>query len=216
MVHTKDQTDALANELDQQCKLDQHSSTPKKKSNKKKSKKNTVESLNPLYENFFLNIPIAIKNTKAKGRHAVATENLAPGMLASNEKAVAFVVRSDFIDEQCHVCLSTLEQKLMCGDCKKVFYCSNSCMEKDERHRFLCDALDQIDGIAQATDVDADLIRLIITLMAQKHLDKDKKSGLSNNQATSSQAFFWCVDDLVSHRDKAEPIFLAVVKEACK
>lgn len=209
----------LADKLDQTCQLEVNSdptkkSSAKKKKNKKKS--GEVEPLDPFYEKALSHYPIQLKNTKAKGRHAVAAENLREGTVLCTEQATAFVVRSDFIDQQCHVCLDDLEaEKLMCSDCNKAFYCSKTCMESDDLHPIICGPVSQVDAIGRSTDVDSDLLRLMTILMACK--ERDEKSGRKwTGDGETQHTPFWCVEELVSHRELTEPAFINVVTEACK
>ncbi|GAA5802829.1 hypothetical protein EDC94DRAFT_602778 [Helicostylum pulchrum] len=207
----------LADKLDQNCQVEVNSdptkkSSAKKKKNKKKS--GEVEPLNSFYEKALRHYPIQLKNTKAKGRHAVAAENLKEGTILCTEQATAFVVRSDFIDQQCHVCLDDLEgEKLMCSDCNKSYYCSKSCKENDDLHPIICGPISQVDAIGRSTDVDSDLLRLMTILMACKERD-EKSRNKWDGDGEIHHTPYWCVDELVSHRDLTEPAFINVVTEA--
>lgn len=165
----------------------------------------------PYYQKVLAKYPVLLRHTKAKGRHAAASRNLDQGVTVCQEQATAFVVRSEYIDQQCHVCLESLaaaKRAMMCQDCKKAFYCSNACLERDTGvHRLICTALAQVDAIGRATDVDPDLLRLILLLLARRQLEMDQDAMLEGTP-------FWCVNDLVSHRDRANPAFVAVVKDA--
>jgi SET and MYND domain-containing protein len=200
----------LGEKLDQSCNID--IKKKKKKSNKKKTA--TVTPLPPYYEQALATYPVKLNNSKAKGRHAVAQTNLQEGITLCQEKATAFVVRLEYLDQQCHVCLSDLKQKMMCSDCKKAFYCSQDCLEKDnDLHVLVCGPIAQTEAIGQATDVDADLLRLMTILMARKYLDTQKQD---NKEGVIQPTPYWCVEDLISHRDNAEPAFIKVLTEACK
>lgn len=200
----------LGEKLEQNCNID--TKKKKKKSNKKKTA--AIAPLPSYYEQALASYPVKLNNSKAKGRHAVAQTNLQEGITLCQEQATAFVVRSEYLDQQCHVCLSDLKQKMMCSDCKKAFYCSQDCLEKDnDLHVLICGPIAQTGAIGQATDVDADLLRLMTILMARKYLDtqiQDIKEGII--QPTP----YWCVEDLISHRENAEPAFIKVLTEACK
>ena len=198
----------LTQKLNECCQIQ-----PKK--TKKKSSTKKVESLNPFYEKALSFYPVKLNVSKAKGRHAVAKVNLEEGVDLCKEQATAFVVRSDYIDQQCHVCLADLEEKRMCADCKKTFYCSQACMEKDDLHGFVCDPFAQVDAIGYATDVDPDLLRLMTLLMARKYIDSDKEEKKIEADVIQPTPF-WCTEDLISHRDQAEPAFIHVLTEACK
>ncbi|KAI8639991.1 hypothetical protein BD408DRAFT_370726 [Parasitella parasitica] len=198
----------LDKELDQKCNIE--GKKKKKKSNN--SKKKPAAPISQHYERALASYPVKLNNSKAKGRHAVAQCNLEEGITLCQEQATAFVVRSQYIDQQCHVCLSDLEQKMMCSDCKKAFYCSQGCLEKDnDLHVLACRPIAQVEAIGHATDVEADLLRLMTLLMARRYLDtqnKDIKEG--DIQPTP----YWCVEDLISHRENAEPAFIKVLAEA--
>jgi hypothetical protein len=217
LTATETLSNELAGKLNDSCQI--QSTKPKKKKNKNKKKNVVVESLNPFYQQALEQYPVKLNNTKTKGRHAVARENLNEGVDLCQEQATAFVVRSEFIDQQCHVCLADLETKMMCYDCKKTFYCSQACLEKDDLHTFVCDPFAQVDAIGRATDVDVDLLRLMTLLMARRHLDtttSEKKQEEEEDNTTIQTTPYWCVEDLISHRENAESAFINVLTEACK
>jgi hypothetical protein len=213
-LETKEAT-LLEEKLDQCCTLNE---TKKKKKTKKKASSSSSLSaapLNPFYQNSLALYPVKLNHTKAKGRHAVAAQNLEEGFTLCREQATAFVVRSEFLEQQCHVCLSDLKQKMMCSDCQKTFYCSKACLEKDNKlHTLVCGPFAQIDAIGRATDVDADMLRLITLLMARKYLDSQyiqQEQGIGLHHTP-----YWCVDDLISHRSSVDPSFINVVNDAGK
>ncbi|KAI7860712.1 hypothetical protein BDC45DRAFT_600531 [Circinella umbellata] len=201
------------------------SGPPKKKSNKKKKKSaaasGPIEPINPYYEQVMQTYPVLLRSTKAKGRHATASKQLDEGTTIFYEQATAFVVRSDYIDEHCHVCLDLITTKMMCSDCQKSFYCSKECFEKDrDTHALVCYPMAVIESIARATDVDVDLLRLITLLLARRQRDNENKDAPDDgdnhkqNQQATTPTPFWCTEDLISHRNHANPAFVRVVKEA--
>ncbi|KAI7891755.1 uncharacterized protein EV154DRAFT_507132 [Mucor mucedo] len=203
----------LAEKLDQSCQIQSSDDTTiskassKKKKNKKKSQ--AVESLNPFYQESMKQYPVKVNITRTKGRHAIASENLKEGEELLIEKATSFVVRSEFIDQQCHICLNDLDaQKIKCSDCNLSFYCSQSCKDKDYLHPSVCYPFTQLYAIGRATDVDPDLLRLMTILIARKHTD------CTGESAHDKSTPFWCVNDLVSHRDSCSPDFIKVVTDA--
>lgn len=205
----------LAEKLDQSCQIqssdDMTDTKPSSKKKKNKKKTQAVESLNPFYQEFMKKFPVKVNNSRTKGRHAVASENLKEGEQLILEKATSFVVRSEFIDQQCHICLNDLDaQKHKCSDCNLSFYCSQSCKDKDYLHPSVCYPFTQLYAIGRATDVDPDLLRLMTILIARKHFDSTSESAYDDSTP------FWCVDDLVSHRDSCSSDFIKVVTNACK
>lgn len=212
----------LAEKLDQCCVVNE---TKKKKKSKKKTSSSSSSSLSsspsatspaPFYQQSFDIYPVKLNQTKSKGRHAVADQNIEEGTTLFQEKAVAFVVRSEFLDQQCHVCLSELKQKMMCSDCRKTVYCSKECSEQDnDLHMLVCGSFAQVDAIGRATDVDVDMLRLITLLMARKYLDT-KKAETKDEGIGVGPTPYWCVEDLLSHRESVDPSFINVIHDACK
>ncbi|CEP11469.1 hypothetical protein [Parasitella parasitica] len=201
-------TIGLDEKLDQKCSID-----GKKKKKKSSSNKKTTSPISPYYEQVLASYPLKLNNSKAKGRHAVAQCNLEEGITLCQEQATAFVVRSPFIDHQCHVCLSDLEQKMMCSSCNKTFYCSENCLEKDKGiHALVCQPIAQTEAIGHATDVDADLLRLMTILMARKYLDTLNQEDIKEGDIQPTP--YWCLEDLISHRENADPAFIKVLTEA--
>ncbi|OBZ88940.1 N-lysine methyltransferase SMYD2 [Choanephora cucurbitarum] len=198
----------LSNNLAESCSI----SKKKKKSNKKKSSGPPPSPLNSFYEQALASYPVKLNNTKAKGRHAAAAENIEAGVTLCQEQATAFIVRSEFLDKQCHVCLADLQQKMMCSDCQKAFYCSKECLEKDnDVHVLACSSLKQAEAIGKATDVDPDLLRLMALLMTRRFLDASHKE---ENNLHVGPTPYWCVEDLISHRENANTAFTKVLTEA--
>ncbi|KAI9314760.1 hypothetical protein BX666DRAFT_2019972 [Dichotomocladium elegans] len=170
---------------------------------KSKKKSGPVPPVDEYYVQAMARFPVVLKNTKAKGRHAAAADPLESGVTVCVEDATAFVVRSDYVDKQCHRCLAALHRKVVCGCCRKAFYCSERCRDQDAaRHTLVCGAIAQIDAIGRATDVDPDLLRLMALILARQQLENDRGTP------------FHCVQDLISHREHASPGFVHVITDA--
>ncbi|ORE06692.1 SET domain-containing protein, partial [Rhizopus microsporus var. microsporus] len=200
-----EQITKLSETLDNSCSVEE-----KPSSKKKKNKKKTVvpETINPFYEKAFTDYPVQLKNTKAKGRHAVAARELPEGVTVSLETATAFVVRSEFIDQNCHTCLADLSSdKVRCAHCPLSYYCSKTCLDKDRAlHELICSTFGQLEAIAHATDVEIDLLRLMLLLLARRQLD--------SQDHVSDATPFWCVQDLLSHIESAPAPFKQVLTAA--
>lgn len=206
MALADEQITKLSETLDNSCSVEE-----KPSSKKKKNKKTVVlENINPFYEKAFTDYPVQLKNTKAKGRHAVAAKELPEGVTVSLETATAFVVRSDFIDQNCHTCLADLpSDKVRCTHCPLSFYCSKACLDKDRAlHELICSTFGQLEAIAHSTDVEIDLLRLMLLLLARRQLD--------SQDHVSDATPFWCVQDLLSHTESAPAAFKQVLTAACK
>lgn len=185
---------------------------------KKNDKKAPLAPIHQFYHEALSDYPVLLRNTKTKGRHAVASRALDEGTTVCLEQAAAFIVRSPYLDEHCHVCLDTLTTKLMCSDCKKSFYCSQKCLEKDDTHSIVCSAFSQVDAIGRATDVEPDMLRLIALLLARRQRDNEKNKSEDPKDDVSSlkknPTPYWCVEELISHRDRSDPAFIKVMTEA--
>ncbi|KAI9255497.1 hypothetical protein BY458DRAFT_480508 [Sporodiniella umbellata] len=165
-------------------------------------KKKTTTEIPAFYTQAFKNYPVQLKQTKAKGRHAVASEALSEGITVSMETAAAFVVRSEFLDQHCHSCLTDLDDSKKGCECGTAFYCSNNCLKKDTLHDTVCSAMKQVKAIANSTDVDVDLLRLMLLLLSRRSL------------GDQTSAPFWCVEDLLSHVEEASSDFKQAVGSA--
>ncbi|KAG1466671.1 hypothetical protein G6F56_004642 [Rhizopus delemar] len=189
-------TTELADKFEHSCNLQENAST------KNDKKKKNVGEIHPFYKEAFNNYPVHLKQTKAKGRHAVASEALSEGVEVSQETAAAFVVRSEFLNQHCHSCLADLVTPKSCSGCSMAYYCSSACLEKDVLHTSVCCAMKQVQAIARSTDVDVDLLRLMLLLLARRSL------------GAQTLVPFWCVEDLLSHAEGAPDAFKQVVGAA--
>ncbi|KAI9032883.1 hypothetical protein CLU79DRAFT_728498 [Phycomyces nitens] len=207
---------ALQKDIPTQDTTQTESSPILPKNKKKKPKKKASGPIEPIpeyYQKALQDYPVSLRNTKAKGRHAAASSPISEGTTVCREQATAFVVRSEFIDQQCHVCLETLATKLMCLDCKKSFYCSQACLDKDTTHPKVCSIMSQVDSIGSSTDTDPDLLRLMVLLMAKRMEEAAKPQEIKEYKPLCSTPY-WCVEDLLSHREHADRAFIKVLTEA--
>ncbi|KAG0162657.1 hypothetical protein DFQ28_001000 [Apophysomyces sp. BC1034] len=196
--------------LDDSCDHNSSQETSKK-NKKKKSKKKKAPQVDSYYERALEGYPVSLRSTKTKGRHAVAMGDINEGTTVCLERATGFVVRSNYVDQQCHVCLQTLSTKLMCSDCKKAYYCSQRCLERDDLHTLACSTLAQVAAIGSSTDTDPDLLSLMTLLLTRRARENQNKPNTTDTLAPTP---FWCVNDLISHREKATPDFIRVLTEA--
>lgn len=203
--------------------LSKKKKNPDMDKNTKKNEKAPLTPIHQFYHDALSDYPVSLRNTKTKGRHAVASRPLDEGTTVCLEQAAAFIVRSQYLDEHCHVCLDTLTaKKLMCSDCQKSFYCSSTCLEKDTTHTIVCSAFSQVDAIGRATDVEADMLRLIALLLARRQRDNENnrnrdqcsKEDEDKEKKKNNPTPYWCVEDLVSHRERSDPNFIKVMTEA--
>ncbi|KAI8335584.1 hypothetical protein BC941DRAFT_472239 [Chlamydoabsidia padenii] len=206
----------LEKSIEQSCNISapNDSTTASKKKKKKTKKSLPIPEINEYYAEAMKRYPVSLRTSKAKGRHAVASQPLEEGTTVCLEKATGFVVRSDYMDQQCHICLDDLVTKMACSDCKMIYYCSQACVEKDTSHHRVCSLLAQVPAIGRSTDVDPDLLRLIIYLLAKRQEEKDGQVSVDDDDLHSTP--YWCVDDLLSHKENASPAFIKVISDAAQ
>jgi SET and MYND domain-containing protein len=208
MVAVDSKEENLLEKKMDQCALEKNKRKKKKKSSSGSGALTPVASF---YKKALHPYPVNLNNTKAKGRHAVAATKLDAGVVVCQEQASAFVVRSEYLDQQCHVCLSDLKQKLMCSDCRMTYYCSEECLKKDnDLHVLVCAPFAQVEAIGRVTDVEPDMLRLMTLLLARKHIDQ-----MAEESQQLAPTPYWCVEDLLSHKENADPAFVRVINEAC-
>ncbi|KAJ2960129.1 hypothetical protein NQZ79_g4499 [Umbelopsis isabellina] len=189
---------------------------PVNKKNKKKKKAGPPVEIDAEAEALVSTFPVELQFTRAKGRHAVAQQSLEAGTTVCREKATFFIVRSPFIDKQCHVCLNSLEDDkgdelahvFTCDSCNKVYYCSKNCMEQDKvMHNTMCSTISRLDDIANDCSVDTDLLRILLGLMAQR-------AEVDNNSESVKPTPYKFVEDLVHNREKISKDFVDVITKA--
>ncbi|KAJ2758599.1 hypothetical protein IWQ57_006784, partial [Coemansia nantahalensis] len=139
---------------------------------KKRAKK--VVADNTLYQGIEAVMPVVLRSSHAKGRHAVAARDLAAGTLVAVEKPVAAIVRNQSFVGLCHHCFGAVPMKTQtrpkvdkdgnavagqaeritvpaaaCEKCKMAAYCSDKCRANHAvEHSVQCDALAQCNAIS--------------------------------------------------------------------
>ncbi|RUS33140.1 hypothetical protein BC938DRAFT_472892 [Jimgerdemannia flammicorona] len=206
-------------------------SKPKSKKKKKKPASTVAGPSDPTidYPALMSAFPITLRTTNAKGRHSVAREPLAAGVTVCLERATTFIVRTPHLQELCHWCMDPLtgedgkEEKVTshfaCESCGVAVYCSKGCMEEDARdgHALTCGTVGKLKDVAERTDVDVDLLRMVVGLMARRVEDLKEvvvKEGKVDSDKRRTP--FKCVGDLVHHRDKNDAAFIKVVTAAAE
>ena len=116
----------------------------------------------------------------AAGRSAVAKTALEPGTMVLQEPSAGFIITSSNLRKYCSSCCGQMNGKPVSAapPCALVAYCSVECRERDKACMALEQpALDHLPTVCSATDVDLDLCRLAVHLMAQRLLGTDESKG---------------------------------------
>ncbi|KAJ2851807.1 hypothetical protein IWW36_000768 [Coemansia brasiliensis] len=195
---------------------------------KKKAKK--VVADNTKYQGIQDVMPITLKSSHAKGRHAVASKNLEAGTLVAVEKAAAAIVRNQSFVGMCHRCFGSVPTKTQtrnktdasgkviegqketvsvpahsCGTCKMAAYCSEACMKQHSaEHGVQCAALAKCNSIATTHSVPLENLRAVLALIGRRAVQSsdasDKKPEFSSSAVAAQQTPYGCVLDLNANR----------------
>ncbi|KAI9289004.1 hypothetical protein BC943DRAFT_315774 [Umbelopsis sp. AD052] len=191
----------------------QHTQAHTVKKNKKKKKPTASGEISQQCRDLLSAFPVELQNTRAKGRHAIASESLEPGTTVCREQATSYIVRSPYIDKQCHVCLNSLDHgdishSFTCDACNRVYYCSEECRDHDRAmHDSMCIVINRLDGIASECSVDVDLLRLMLGLLA-------RRAQVPQDGQTGTPTPFEYVLELVHNREKISSDFIQVITQA--
>ncbi|KAJ1800030.1 hypothetical protein LPJ59_001407, partial [Coemansia sp. RSA 2399] len=163
---------------------------------KKKKAKKTVAD-NTKYLGVEKVMPISVKSSHAKGRHAVAAKALPAGTLVTMERASAIIVRNQSFVNLCHCCLGSIQLVAQtrpkvdeqgkqiegqverisvppssCTKCKMAAYCSDTCKTVHAaEHEVQCAALAESNRIATQHGVPLEQIRGVLALLGRRTVE---------------------------------------------
>ncbi|KAI9504756.1 hypothetical protein BX070DRAFT_189552 [Coemansia spiralis] len=177
--------------------------------NKKKKAKKVVAD-NTRYQGIEEIMPVSIRSSHAKGRHAVASKDLAAGTLVAIEKATAMIVRNQSFVNICHCCLGQLERFTVpthsCTKCKMAAYCSENCQNAHAaEHAVQCDALAECNKIASTHEVPLEHLRAVLALIGRRTVDgadnsKQQEPEFAAEAKDAKPTCYNCVSDLNPNR----------------
>ncbi|KAJ2831425.1 hypothetical protein FBU31_002275, partial [Coemansia sp. 'formosensis'] len=161
---------------------------------KKKGKKAVAD--NTRYVGAESAMPIHVRSSLAKGRYAVAAEDLAAGTLVTVERATAAIVRNQAFVSLCHRCFKGVPTRAVtraredgngeervnvpahsCEHCKMAAYCSAACQAQHAEHGVQCAALAQCNKIAAEHRVPLEHLRALLALIARRAADDKNAPG---------------------------------------
>ncbi|KAJ1729406.1 hypothetical protein LPJ72_004993 [Coemansia sp. Benny D160-2] len=199
--------------------------------NKKKKAKKTVAD-NTKYQGIEKVMPIEIRSSHAKGRHAVAAKDLAAGTLVAVEKATTFIVRNQSFVNLCHCCLTPIQLKSQtrpkvdaqgkqiegqverinvppssCAKCKMAAYCSEGCKKTHApEHDVQCAALAESNKISATHSVPLEQLRGVLGLIGRRKAEGDGAvEFVTEAQAADAKpTAYGCVSDLNPNRHYIE------------
>ncbi|BDA42915.1 probable histone-lysine N-methyltransferase Smyd1 at C-terminar half [Coccomyxa sp. Obi] len=149
-----------------------NSPSKKKRKPKKKAKKLIAP---PSVQAAEESLPWSLASSARLGRHAVAKRAISPGDLVLVEAPVAAVVRSQYVKSVCHTCFRELPKLGPAGmqpqkesDQPYKQYCSCACALADDFAGVTMSVHAKIDDLAIKTQVDPQLLRLILELDSKR------------------------------------------------
>ena len=147
--------------------------------------------------------PVAfLSESKAKGRHMLASSAIPRAAMVFTEEPFAFVVRSAHTSSVCAACFTPTATHC-CEQCRSIFYCSQACRQAFHKlHKSECKLQDRVASIADAHDVDCDLLRLTLRSICRR-------------AAFCSNEFEQQVAVLLHMSDRFSSQWRGVVKAAC-
>ncbi|KAJ2306422.1 hypothetical protein IWW55_001465 [Coemansia sp. RSA 2706] len=194
---------------------------------KKKGRKPVAD--NTKYQGVEQVMPITLKSSHAKGRHAVAAKDLAAGTLVAVERAAAAIVRNQSFVSLCHRCFGSVPTRAQtrpkldaagkevagqketihvpthsCAECKMAAYCSDGCQKQHAgEHGVQCAALAKCNDIAGAHQVPPENLRAVLALIGRRAAQGERadRAPVFAAQAAGAEATpYGCVLDLNSNR----------------
>ncbi|KAJ1726025.1 hypothetical protein LPJ61_005472 [Coemansia biformis] len=162
---------------------------------KKKAKK--VVADNTMYQAIEAVMPVVLRSSHAKGRHAVAARDLPAGTLVAVEGPVGAIVRNQSFVSLCHCCFGSVPMKTQtrpkldkdgkeiagqaeritvpvsaCDKCKMAAYCSDKCRaDHAKEHGVQCGALAQCNAIASTHNVSLEDLRAVLALLGRRTVE---------------------------------------------
>ncbi|KAJ2779732.1 hypothetical protein H4R18_003835 [Coemansia javaensis] len=168
---------------------------------KKKAKK--VVADNSRYQAVESELPVVLRSSHGKGRHAVAARDLPAGTLVAVEEPAAAIVRNQSFIYLCHSCFGPVQMKthtrprldadgnevagqsekvtvpaVACGECRMAAYCSERCQKAHAaEHGVQCAALAKCNPIATAHQASLEDLRAVLALIGRRAADGVDRAG---------------------------------------
>lgn len=153
----------------------------------------------------------------SRGRMLRATRAIKTGENLLREKAFGNVVLKMAKSELCAVCMRPADPDVCCDDCGQVFFCSEQCQDVLQQvHEKECEALEEVDLIAKKSSVDADLLRLLIRILAARPVAKQLNAELAVSATGEVLSCYADVQRLVHVMDTQAEKWAAQVRDGAR
>jgi hypothetical protein len=147
---------------------------------------NDILKVDPQLQKFQkqVSLKITLKQTNDNKKYAIASLNLPVGTCVHEERAVASILKYDFLKDLCNHCFGYFERNknplkmpniyLSEGEENKALYCSNKCRdEAKSTYNLISPFLHTVTKIAKDNGFEVDVLRLITFILAQNKANND-------------------------------------------
>jgi len=147
---------------------------------------NDILKVDPSLEKFQkqVSLKITFKKNENDKKYTIASLNLPVGTCVHEEKAVASVLKYDFLKDLCNHCFGYFERDknplkmpkivLSEGEENKAIYCSNKCRDEAKAtYNLISPFLHLVTKIAKDNGMEVDVLRLVVFLLAQNKANND-------------------------------------------
>jgi len=147
---------------------------------------NDILKVDPQLEKFQkqVSLKITLKKTEDNKKYAIASLNLPVGTCVHEERAVASILKFDFLKDLCNHCFGYFERNknplkmptvyLSEGEENKALYCSNKCRDEAKKtYNLISPFLHTVTKIAKDNGFEVDVLRLIVFILAQNKANDD-------------------------------------------
>jgi len=147
---------------------------------------NDILKVDPKLEKFqkLVSLKVTLKKTENEKKYVISSLNLPVGTCVHEEKAVASILKYDYLKDLCNHCFGYFERNsnplkmpkivISEGEENHAIYCSNQCRdEAKETYKLVRPFLHLISKIANDNGFEVDILRLLVFILAQNKVNND-------------------------------------------
>lgn len=152
----------------------------------KNTKINDILKVEPELEKYqkCMSLQVTLKKAQNGKKCSIASINLPVGTCVHNEKPAAHILKTDYLKDLCHHCLGYFTRNknplgmpkifLSEGEENPAIYCSTKCKnEAKKSYNLISPFIHKIAKISKDTGIENDLLKLVITILAQNAVNND-------------------------------------------
>lgn len=137
-----------------------------------------------------VSLKITLKKNDKNRKYAISSLNLPVGTCVHEERAVASVLKTDFLKSLCNHCFGYFERNsnplkmpnivISEGEENRAIYCSNKCRDEAKNvYNLISPFLHLVTKIAKDNGFEVDILRLIVFILAQNKVNNDENRVLN-------------------------------------